>query len=130
MWKVKCSLLCSQNRLKHLNAAPLITQIFDYKMILPYILHFTSAVIHESLGVNISACFPLPEYSTRFANLNFLYFITITLILRRSRTGTVWFYTSTSNKSAARPKLYTKSLTRDLKRMYNRLTLVRISIKL
>ena len=41
----------------------------------------------------------------------------LTLILRRSRTGTVWFYTSTSNKRAARPKLYTKSLTRDLKRM-------------
>ena len=54
----------------------------------------------------------------------------LTLILRRSRTGTVWFYTSTSNKRAARPKLYTKSLTRDLKLMYNRLTLVRISIKL
>ena len=33
----------------------------------------------------------------------------LTLILRRSRTGTVWFYTSTSNKRAARPKLYTKS---------------------
>ena len=54
----------------------------------------------------------------------------LTLILRRFRTGTVWFYTSTSNKKAARPKLYTKSLTRDLKRMYSRLTLVRISIKL
>ena len=54
----------------------------------------------------------------------------LTLILRRSRTGTVWFYTSTSNKRAARPKLYTMSLTRDLKRMYSRLTLVRISINL
>ena len=54
----------------------------------------------------------------------------LTLILRRSRTGTVWFYTSTSNKRAARPKLYTKSLTRDVKRMYSRLTLVRISINL
>ena len=54
----------------------------------------------------------------------------LTLILRRSRTGTVWFYTSTSNKRAARPKLYTKSLTRDLKHMYIRLTLVRISINL
>ena len=54
----------------------------------------------------------------------------LTLILRRSRTGTVWFYTSTSNKRAARPKLYTESLTRDLKRMYSRLTLVRISINL
>ena len=54
----------------------------------------------------------------------------LTLILRRYRTGTVWFYTSTSNKRAARPKLYTKSLIRDLKRMYSRLTLVRISINL
>ena len=54
----------------------------------------------------------------------------LSLILRRSRTGTVWFYTSTSNKRAARPKLYTKSLTRDLKRMYSRFTLVRISINL
>ena len=54
----------------------------------------------------------------------------ITLILRRSRTGTVWFYTSTSNKRAARQKLYTKSLTRDLKLMYSRFTLVRISINL
>ena len=54
----------------------------------------------------------------------------LTLILRRSRTGTVWFYTYTSNKRAARPKLYTKSLTRDLKRMYSRFTVVRISIKL
>ena len=54
----------------------------------------------------------------------------LTLILRRSRTGTVWFYTSTSNKRAARPKLYTKSLTRDLRRMYSRLTLVRIYINL
>ena len=54
----------------------------------------------------------------------------LTLILPRSRTGTVWFYTSTSNKTAARPKLNTKSLTRDLKRMYSRLTLVRISINL
>ena len=47
----------------------------------------------------------------------------LTLILRRSRTGTVWFYTSISNKRAARPKLFTKSLTRDLK-------LLRISINL
>ena len=54
----------------------------------------------------------------------------LTLILRCSRTGTVWFYTSTSNKRAARPKLYSESLTRDLKLMYSRLTLVRISINL
>jgi len=56
--------------------------------------------------------------------------LTLILILPRSRTGTVWFYTSTSNKRVARPNLYTKSLTRDLKRMYSRFTLVRISIKL
>ena len=54
----------------------------------------------------------------------------LTLILPRSRTGTVWFYTSTSNKRAARAKLYTKSLTGDLKLMYSRFTLVRISINL
>ena len=54
----------------------------------------------------------------------------LTLILPRSHTGTVWFYTSPSNKRAARPKLYTESLTRDLKLMYSRLTLVRISINL
>ena len=54
----------------------------------------------------------------------------LTLIVRRSRTGTVWFYTTTRNKRAARPKLYTKSLTRDLKRMYSRFTLVTISINL
>ena len=59
-----------------------------------------------------------------------MYQVSLSLILRRSRTGTEWFYTSTSNKRAARPKLYTKSLTRDLKRMYSRFTLVRISIKL
>ena len=65
-------------------------------------------------------------------NLRILYNVgnLLTFILRRSRTGTVWFYTSTSNKRAARPKLYTKSLTRDLKLMYSRLTLVRISINL
>ena len=57
-------------------------------------------------------------------------YVNLILILRRSRTGTVWFYTSTSNKGAARPKLYTKSLTRDLKLMYRRLTLVRISFNL
>ena len=59
------------------------------------------------------------------------YYLTwLTLILRHSRTGKVCFYTSTSNKRAARTKLYTKSLTRDLKLMYSRLTLVRISINL
>ena len=64
---------------------------------------------------------------TAFLHVRSLLF-TLTLILRHSRTGTVWFYTSTNNKRAARPKLYTKSLTRDLKLMYSRLTLVRISI--
>ena len=59
-----------------------------------------------------------------------LHYQILTLILRRSRTGTVWFYTSTSNKRATQPKLYTKSLTRDLKLMYSRFTLVRISINL
>ena len=67
--------------------------------------------------------FPFSAHST--VRLAFL-----TLILPRSRTGTVWFYTSTSNKRAERPKLYTKSLTKDLKLMYSRLTLVRISINL
>ena len=33
-------------------------------------------------------------------------------------------------QESTRPKLYTKSLRRDLKLMYSRLTLVRISIKL
>ena len=59
-----------------------------------------------------------------------IFLVHLTLILQRSRTGTVWFYTSTSNKRAARPKLYTKLLTRDLKLMYSRLTLVRITINL
>ena len=60
-----------------------------------------------------------------------LHFISLlSLILRRSRTGTVWLYTPTSNKRAARPKLYTESLTRDLKRMYSCFTLVRIYINL
>ena len=57
----------------------------------------------------------------------FFVYTALTLILPRSHMGTVWFYTSTNNKRAARPKLYTKSLTRDLKLMYSRFTLVRIS---
>jgi hypothetical protein len=39
------------------------------------------------------------------------------------------FNTSASNKRVARPKLHTKSLTRDLKRTYTHPKLVRISIK-
>ena len=86
-----------------------------------------SRAAHNNMTVgqssqSIYSCFFILVY-----NINSLH---LTLILRRSRTGTVWFYTSTSNKRAARPKLYTKSLTRDLKRMYSRLTLVRISINL
>ena len=65
-----------------------------------------------------------------FEGLGAQAWIILTLILRRSRTGTVWFYTSTNNKRAARPKLYTKSLTIYLKRMYSRFTLVTISINL
>ena len=69
-------------------------------------------------------------FMSRLFSNSFSLCVSLTLILRRFRMGTVWFYTSTSNKRAARPKLYTKSLTRDLKRMYSRLTLVRISINL
>ena len=43
---------------------------------------------------HVNCRFVQPKYKTTF---------TLTLILRRSRTGTVWFYTSTSNKRAARP---------------------------
>ena len=91
---------------------------------------------HFSSGFPIItlSCFSLllPRSSTwpaYFILHDFLNLI-ITFILRRSRMGTVSFYTSTSNKGAARTKMYTKSLTRDLKRMYSRLTLVRISINL
>ena len=74
--------------------------------------------------------FSLLHITNEISFLHTIYMFQLTLILRRSRTGTVWFYTSTSNKRAARPKLYRKSLTRDLKLMYSRLTLVRISINL
>ena len=75
----------------------------------------------------------LQQLADRSGYLNFsAWFMenVLSLILPRSRTGTVWFYTSTNNKRAARPKLYTKSLTRDLKLMYSRFTLVRIFINL
>ena len=78
--------------------------------------------IYVSYILYINVCSIMWCYSEHSAQL--------TLILRRSRTGTVWFYTSTGNERAARPKLYTKSLRRGLKPMYSRLTLVRISIKL
>ena len=87
---------------------------------------------HTSLSL-----IPIPSHNnpvtllvTRTCTLDSVCILILTLILPRSRTGTVWFYTSTSNKRAARPKLYTKSLTRDFKRMYSRLTLVRIFINL
>ena len=84
------------------------------------------ALFHKaSIFINVEV-----QHETVFLFQNIFPIWALTLILRRSRTGTVWFHTSTSNKRAARPKLYTKSLTRDLKRMYSRLTLVRISIKL
>jgi len=41
--------------------------------------------------------------------------VLLTLILRRSRTGTVWFYTSTSNKRAAPPKIVHKVINKGLK---------------
>ena len=80
----------------------------------------------------IARCDVTQDYEDKYQQSQPCYavYLTLTLILRRSRTGTVWFYTSTSNKRAARPKLYTKSLTRDLKRMYSHFTLVRISINL
>ena len=80
-------------------------------------------IILESITSSFKCLIPRSVFSPSFMQL-------LTLILRRSRTGTVWFYTSTSNKRAARPKLYTESLTRDLKRMYRRFTLVRIYINL
>ena len=88
---------------------------------IPFLWHVLKQTVH-----NLLRCDPLLHLMA----LNGRFQTTLSLILRRSRTGTVWFYTSTSNKRAARPKLYTKSLTRDLKSMYSRLTLVRISINL
>ena len=78
----------------------------------------------------LSYCLQVSCKLKHFKNLLNICDGSLTLILRRSHTGTVWFYTPTSNKRAARTKLYTKSLTRDLKRMYSRLTLVRISTNL
>ena len=101
--------------------------------------HTLQQVVHEPhtvyIAYNLNTVTHQPKGPTyTFTNCICIpcFYITacLTLIIRRSRTGTVWFYTSTSNKRAARPKLYTKSLTRDLKPMYSRFTLVRISIKL
>ena len=92
---------------------------FLWLIIINEIRWFLTSFLHRS---NSSACFHFGS--------SWVFTRDLSLILPRSRKGTVWFYTSTSNKRAARPKLYTKSLTRDLKRMYSRLTLVRIYIKL
>ena len=51
---------------------------------------------------NLNTCITLHNFTSPYKEYKKL-----TLILRRSRTGTVWFYTSTSNKRVARPKLYT-----------------------
>ena len=59
---------------------------------------------HKYFALCRSRCFS--QMFIRLRILNF-FWASLTLILRRSRTGTVWFYTSTSNKRAARPKLYT-----------------------
>ena len=84
----------------------------------------------SSVSVTVGSSVRMAAVITLFSYHNSSLFLTLyfllTLILRRSHTGTVWFYTSTSNKRAARPKLYTKSLTRDLKLMYSLLTLVRV----
>ena len=85
---------------------------------------------HSAMVKNAWNYTSIPPYAFMVCTGTTLHHCILTLILRRSRTGTVWFYTSTRNKRAARPKLYTKSLTRDLKLMYSRLTLVRISINL
>ena len=91
----------------------------------------TSVVSNQEVALYFCQCMRSQEKDiTRSVSVISLHNYTLSLIVRRSRMGTVWFYTSTSNKRAARPKLYTQSLTRDLKLMYNRLTLVRISIKL
>ena len=89
--------------------------------------HILVAFTYRMHGVSLQLSSPMPIIISLWQTL---LSVVVTLILRRSRTGTVWFYTSTSNKRAARQKLYTKSLTRDLKLMYSRLTLMRISIKL
>jgi len=55
--------------------------------------------------------FELSNYTEKLAFkqhflFHFIYLLTyLSLVLRRSRTGKVWFYTSISNKRAARPKL-------------------------
>ena len=101
-----------------------------FQLTLHNICHPTA---REQLGHRAAAVSPIVSadiISKMHTATNMCVVLELTLILPLSRTGTVCFYTSTSNKRAARPKLYTKSLTRDLKLMYSRFTLVRISIKL
>jgi hypothetical protein len=111
------------NKVLEILAAPITLQ--DMELI---VVRFSVTSVGKIQGLGSESC------SCQFGERNRVprnwQLLQISLILRRSRTGTVWFYTSTSNKRAARPKLNTKSLTRDLKLMYSRFTLVRISINL
>ena len=103
--------------------------IYIYVCVCVYIYIYIYIYIHTHITMCSAWC-TSPNHSPMVSKTSIsIAYGTLSLILRRSRMGTVWFYTSTSNKRAARPKLYTTSLTRDLKRMYSRLTLVSISIK-
>ena len=61
-------------------------------------LHHGSGIIHPNYNSNeqISYTIPVTVCVEKYQQKTVL-----TLILRRSRTGTVWFYTSNSNKRAA-----------------------------
>jgi len=65
------------------------------------ILHF----IYRSLLGPLALCIGQSRRLFLYTIIQDRKIIDITLILPRSRTGTVWFYTSTSNKRAAPPKL-------------------------
>ena len=114
---------------------PVYTSVANRYVLLETLSQNTSSV-HICCGIVEDQIIELSVLEVQLTSNRHLCFVEdellalLTLILRRSRTGTVWFYTSTSNKRAARPKLYTKSLTRELKLMYSRLTLVRISINI
>ena len=132
--KIRSLELFESSAATHHNIFTIINRFF---YVLTYLLTPWCRVLLEKLtGLQLVKNFPAFYGTRRFitAFISFrhpsLSWASLTLILRRSRTGTVWFYTSTSNKRAARPKLYTKTLTGDLKLMYSRFTLVRISINL
>ena len=59
---------------------------FHYKIQIPAIAAGMGKQMHDEYCIDMLTL-PGPKY--------------LTLILRRSRMGTVWFYTSTSNKRAA-----------------------------